>query len=732
MLELGFLNPLLLAGTAFGAAPIIIHLLNRRRFRIVRWAAMKFLLASLKKNNRRMRLEHLILLIIRTLILVLLAAVIARPVMKGGGVVALAASRSNRDVIVFLDNSFSMGYEVDGRTVFEQGRVLAGAVLDSLHDGDQVTFYVFNSQPVGIVKEPSHDVDSVRAELNAAVVCDSGTDVPAVLSEAVRLAARSPGTRPEIYLITDLQKNSWALSRMSADAAFLAQLKEVSAAAAIFLVDVGAEEPANLSVTGLVGPARTLVTGDIASFEVKVDNFSNADASRVIANFYVDNRKQGTTAVPVAARETALVRFSHAFRDEDPHVIRVGIENDRLPVDDVRGLSVTAQGSIPVLCVDGKPGNSPGSGETRYLEAALAPGGSGAASPIAPRVVSPYSLKAASLAEYRAVILANVPMLNPELAEALKVYVSEGGALVVFLGAEVDPRFYNERLHQKGEGVLPASLARIVSAPPDRPEGFFLDPRAFDNPVLSMFEGLRRTPLSSALVSRFYEVAVEPGDDNSSVICRYNVGPPAILEKRYGAGRCLLFTTTCSAEWTNLPKKPIFLPLIHESIYYLAGSSESRRNILVGEPFRRLLRPDEYAARFSLRRRSPGLREGARDRGGEGEVVSLAGTPRGGNFVLRYEDTNRAGIYELERQEGEAVEYFCVNVPAEESDVQRVEVEVIRRALPGFTFTYARDESGLGLAGERSVDQRELWKVLLWSVLILVCLESVLAHRFGK
>ena len=259
-----------------------------------------------------------------------------------------------------------------------------------------------------------------------------------------------------------------------------------------------------------------------------------------------------------------------------------------------------------------------------------------------------------------------------------------------------------------------------------------LDPRAFDNPVLSMFEGLRRTPLSSALVSRFYEVAVEPGDDNSSVICRYNVGPPAILEKRYGAGRCLLFTTTCSAEWTNLPKKPIFLPLIHESIYYLAGSSESRRNILVGEPFRRLLRPDEYAARFSLRRRSPGLREGARDRGGEGEVVSLAGTPRGGNFVLRYEDTNRAGIYELERQEGEAVEYFCVNVPAEESDVQRVEVEVIRRALPGFTFTYARDESGLGLAGERSVDQRELWKVLLWSVLILVCLESVLAHRFGK
>jgi len=730
MPELQFLNQLFLAGTVLGTAPIIIHLLNRRRFRIVRWAAMEFLLASLKKNNRRMRLEQLLLLIIRTLILVLLAVVIARPVIKGGGIVALAAARSNRDIIIFFDNSFSMGYEVAGQTVLEQGKVMARAVLDSLHDGDKVSLYVFNSQPIAVVKEPSYDVDSVRAELNATALSDSGTDVPLMLSEAVRLAGRSQGTKQEIYVITDLQKNSWALARLSADTAFLAQLKEVSRAASIFLVDVGAEEPANLAVTDLVGPQRTLVTGDIASFEVNVENFSDADASRVIANFYVDNRKQGTAAVAVAAREKAAVRFSHAFRDEEPHIIRVGIEDDRLPVDDVRRLSVTAQGSIPVLCVDGKPGTSPGSGETRYLEAALAPRVGGAASPIAPRVVSPYSLKAASLAEYRTVILANVSMLTPEMAEALKVYVREGGALVVFLGADADPKFYNERLHGKGEGVLPASLVRIVSSPEDRPEGFFLDPRAFDHPVLSMFEGLRRTPLTSALVSRFYEVALLPEDDNSSVVCRYNVGPPAILEKRYGAGRCLLFTTTCSAEWTNLPKKPVFLPLIHESIYHLAGSSEARRNVLVGEPFRRLLRPDEYAARFSLRRRSAGLQE--RARGGEGESVTLAGTPLGESFVLAYEDTDFAGVYEVSKQEGEHVEYFCVNTPAEESDVQRVEVEVIRQSLPGFSFTYSRDESGLGLSGERSTEQREVWKVLLWSVLVLVCLESVLAHRFGR
>src|SRR4051794_41247785 len=70
-----FETPLLAGAIAAGAAsiPIVIHLLNRRRFRIVEWAAMRFLLAAQKKNARRMRLEQLILLAVRCLVVLLLA-----------------------------------------------------------------------------------------------------------------------------------------------------------------------------------------------------------------------------------------------------------------------------------------------------------------------------------------------------------------------------------------------------------------------------------------------------------------------------------------------------------------------------------------------------------------------------------------------------------------------------------------------------------------------------------
>src|SRR6266849_8415440 len=74
-----FETPLAAVAVIAGAAsiPIIIHLLNRKRFRIVTWAAMKFLLAAQKQNTRRMRLEQLILLAVRTLLILLVVLAMA-------------------------------------------------------------------------------------------------------------------------------------------------------------------------------------------------------------------------------------------------------------------------------------------------------------------------------------------------------------------------------------------------------------------------------------------------------------------------------------------------------------------------------------------------------------------------------------------------------------------------------------------------------------------------------
>ena len=78
-------SPLLIWGTLLGAIPIIIHLLNRRRFRQVEWAPMRYLKLTIRRNRRRIQIEQLLLLLLRIALPVLLFLLLARPVLNPTG-----------------------------------------------------------------------------------------------------------------------------------------------------------------------------------------------------------------------------------------------------------------------------------------------------------------------------------------------------------------------------------------------------------------------------------------------------------------------------------------------------------------------------------------------------------------------------------------------------------------------------------------------------------------------
>src|SRR6187200_1390071 len=102
------LNPwLFAAGGLLVAAPIIIHLLNRRKFRIVDWAAMDFLLEADQRNRRRVQIEELILLLLRCLAMFLAGLFLARPFLPSSITRSLFQSDRTERVIL-LDDSPSM------------------------------------------------------------------------------------------------------------------------------------------------------------------------------------------------------------------------------------------------------------------------------------------------------------------------------------------------------------------------------------------------------------------------------------------------------------------------------------------------------------------------------------------------------------------------------------------------------------------------------------------------
>ena len=132
MVALGFLNPLLLWALPMAAVPIIIHLLNRRRFHKIPWAAMEYLLAAMKRNRRRLRMEHWILLALRTLAVLLLVFLVTRPQLAGGG---LIAARTHH--VVVLDDSASMAQRGGVVSVYESAEERVQQLAKALAEVDE-------------------------------------------------------------------------------------------------------------------------------------------------------------------------------------------------------------------------------------------------------------------------------------------------------------------------------------------------------------------------------------------------------------------------------------------------------------------------------------------------------------------------------------------------------------------------------------------------------------------
>src|SRR6185503_4097407 len=104
------------AGSALASIPIIIHILNRRRFKVIRWAAMEYLLQAMRKNRRRLKFEQWILLAMRCLLIFLMGLALARPLgCENNSIAALGGQRTALHVIV-IDNSYSMAYESGDRS----------------------------------------------------------------------------------------------------------------------------------------------------------------------------------------------------------------------------------------------------------------------------------------------------------------------------------------------------------------------------------------------------------------------------------------------------------------------------------------------------------------------------------------------------------------------------------------------------------------------------------------
>lgn len=556
---IAFFNGAILWGLFTAAAPIIIHLLFRQRYRRTLWAAMEFLLAAIKRTRRRMRIEQLLLLLIRILILVLLVMVLSRPYQSSAGEKG-TSSGGEKYAIVVLDTSMSLEIESNepnsaGKPIFKKAQDLALAYLDTLAPNKDVAGLILCTENANIDIKGTSNLDEIKKRIMDVNVSDGGSNIMKSIDAALEILKDVKKPNKEIFVISDFHEfafevNGNAKANMSEIVRKYEDMKNKGGVDITF-VDIGLKEAdgkkrkkiPNLRITQ-VFRAGTLVGKDIpAQFYIRTLNDGDKDIT-VDMKMLMDNQeltesnilkklvpeRDVNEPITVPANNFWENSIERTFPKEGSRIIRIEAKtkDEMLKSDDSRYLAIAVKDGLNILLVDGDPQRG-FKGELDRLHAALRPPVDEderediitKVSIMKPEKISEGELfdrDNLDLNKYDIVVLGNVKLgrFTEKHMRQLEYYVNSGGSLLIFLGNRIENvDRVNANMYKEGHGLLPGKLLKIAGKPKKevtrQEEAYHIGKQLVSHPAFRIFgEGVEAS-FKDSLIYQYFQAQQHKG-----------------------------------------------------------------------------------------------------------------------------------------------------------------------------------------------------------------------------
>ncbi len=610
---------LAMAGAAAIAIPVVIHLLTRLQRRPQAWGAMRFVIEAFRRHRTRLRLEQWLLLLVRCLIPLLLGLALAGPLIAGLGD-GVGTDASGRVVCIIIDDSLSTrALESDDADSarFEKLRAAAVKLIDELKPSDRVALWRAATPAKAMFAPPTLDHAAVKRDLKTLEPRFARGDINGALTLASAMLKQvdTPRDRAFVVVLSDLAPDTLPIDK--AGDPTLTRLQRQ----AHLLVTKPAATRSNVQVTA-VASRRRMVTPSAATgalsvpvrvalrrFQSDDERTSKVDLELVARGpgrktpgqvigkhsgtmTWQKGQNNGSLNMEVSVDPQALADL--ASRRGGPNVGSAGggrtvsvvarlAEDDALPADNLRIATVELRHRLTVGIVDDI--DAPATGDTaipsrRWMSFALSPRAAlEARQPGGVEVAeaSAALLDGKAMAGWDAAVILRPDLLTDDGWAALRTLAEEGG-LVVFTAPP-------DTAAAQWPGLLPTKFNldwTIAGEPRVLDENDPLkvwslktdgDPPTELALLAPDFEALR-VPIR---VNRRFDVTFRTPDAGQAwlAVRDGNESKPLLAYGRVGQGGVLLLATAIDLDWTNLPTKPLFVPLLHESLRGVLGGARS-------------------------------------------------------------------------------------------------------------------------------------------------------------
>jgi len=603
-------------GAAAVSIPIIIHLMARIRRRPEAWGAMRFLIEAYRKQRRRMQIEKLLLLLVRCLAVLVAGLALAGPVLSGCSSDGLFSGNSRgRLVYIVIDNALSSQTREAGTTRLDALKQEAIRVVDEMGANDRAVVLSMARPSTWVIEEPAPDVQTIKKAISSIEPGYSRGELMSALIQ-VNSSIQSRGIRAGeavVVLLSDFPASSKYFEQPLPP-----ELEGLGERARI-VTSLPPEGTENLQVMSLE-PRRGMVVAEstgatVVSGRVVLRRFGGIGQARVATLAVSIESATGellasskrAVQFPAGERERG-VNFDLPLSLPEDEVGSTGRELvvraalvaeseasgvDVLSADDRAAAIVRVRGRLQVALIDDEQDINPNAGELepwQWLRAALTPEGLGAGGSFELGSLLPTAISDEALESFDAAVVLRPDELTVRGWQALEVFAARGGLVWVFPPAlDTEPDWAQA---MKRAFNLPWEFGdRLVKYEPAEGESKFsagVDQSSAPPQELQFLAADWREKLGWLSVTSWLPVQTDAEDRWITLDTADNALPsrdkPVLMAYRSIKRGSLVFTAApLDTRFTNLPIRALFVPLMHDTLRGVLGSTRGDASIIAGD-----------------------------------------------------------------------------------------------------------------------------------------------------
>ena len=664
-----FQNPQLLYFLFAIAIPILIHLFNFRKHKIIYFSSIRFLKEIKEDNRRKSKLKNLLILLSRILAICCLVLAFAKPYIP-----IVNKSKETSNVFIYIDNSFSMDAEsIDGR-LLSIAKEKARSISKSYPN--ETNFWLINNDFLS-KQNQSNNANEIASQIDATTTSANSKSLNQIVNRQISLNEENA----HLYIISDMQISGLKVK----------ELNNLDNNTSIFLIPLTANKNNNISIDScwINNPLFTNEQ-EISLYAIITNQSENLLNDQAV--FLIINKKQKSQQyVNLKAKESKIISFTFIPEKTKIQEGLIKINDHPISFDNNCYFTLKNTNKVDVLCINS---NSNSKEITTLFN--------NDTSLFNFENISNKNIDFNSLKKKDIILINEVQEFSSGLINSLNNFTKNGGSIAIFPPKKIDLKRYNRTLKKLGVATFSALRTQTT----------LLENINIKHPIYKqVFEG-KLDKINFPEIKKYYPINSRTNSNSIALLTQENKSVFLGIYSK-GKGSIYLFNSPLDIKFNNFSKHALFVP----TLINLATSSVRTESLY------NTIGPEDYFTSNVIKNSNSLIHL----KNNKIDIITIQKTYLGQQVFYTQNQISENGIYSIE-EKGKKIDAIAYNYTTKESKSKMLEIKELKEWKSSMNLENVQIINGntKSLIAKINDNQKgkELWKIAL--ILSLLFFASVI------